>query len=123
MSFHVKGRLYGAILAGVVIAMVLGGMNPFAFSMGGVASAAPVNHSAHPSATSYVVTFNETGLPVGAKWGITFNGQTKTVNTSSIAFNATAPASYGWNASSQIYVGNGTRYVSRAASGVIKLPS
>jgi hypothetical protein len=34
------------------------------------------------------VTFNETGLPSGTQWSVTFNGQTQSSTSNSIAFNA-----------------------------------
>lgn len=49
------------------------------------------NGQVHVPAQSikYAVTFTESGLPSGTKWGVTFNGQTQNSTSNSITFNAT----------------------------------
>ncbi len=45
---------------------------------------------------TYAVTFDETGLPAGTNWSVTFDAETSTTSTSTLSFTAT-PGSYGYS--------------------------
>jgi len=61
--------------------------------------------------TTYTVTFKEQGLPSGKSWNITFNGQTKTSATSTIAFSVIQAGDYSWTTSNTINEDATTRYM------------
>ncbi|MFP3219764.1 MAG: hypothetical protein RXR41_01200 [Candidatus Marsarchaeota archaeon] len=42
----------------------------------------------------YTVTFEESGLPSGSSWSVTFNGITRSSSGSSVAFSSTPPGTY-----------------------------
>ncbi len=71
----------------------------------------------------YLVTFSEQGLASGTQWAVTFGGETQITDGGNIVFSALTSGSYAWNASSQISVGNGERYVSSANSGTVEIAS
>jgi hypothetical protein len=77
-----KGVIGGIVAVVVVIIVILGlgfsGIIP-GFKIGG-------SSSGGSSGPSYAVTFSETGLPAGISWTVTFNGQTLSSTTSTIAF-------------------------------------
>jgi outer membrane protein assembly factor BamB len=76
-----------------------------------------------PFEVRYLVTFSEQGLLSGTQWAVTFGGQTQITNGGNIIFSTITPGSYAWNASSQISVRNGERYISSANSGTIEIAS
>jgi hypothetical protein len=57
-------------------------------SAAGVIVGSPGTVVANFKAIAYEVSFVESGLPKGAQWSVTFNGQTQTSTSNSITFNA-----------------------------------
>ena len=54
-------------------------------------------------ASAYTVDFNESGLPSGTSWSVTFNGQTLTSTTSKITFTNVPSGSYSFTVVSSGY--------------------
>ncbi len=75
------------------------------------------------TSTTYSVTFNESGLPSGTSWSITFNGATQASTSTGIVFNNLASGTYSWSASSPISGGAGTRYTASPTSGSLAVSS
>ncbi|MGB9734388.1 MAG: hypothetical protein ACPL2E_07340, partial [Conexivisphaera sp.] len=72
------------------------------------------------------VTFTESGLPGGATWSVTFNGQTQSATVgpgggTSITFYVSAPGSYSWSAPNVGWLWY--TYYSNPSSGTMSVPS
>ncbi len=65
-----------------------------------------------------MVSFRETGLPLGTSWKVTFNGVATSATGSNISFNVTA-GSYSYSVLSPISGGTGTQYVASPSGGSV----
>ena len=85
----------------------ISGTNEIALEVGGLNVTDPISFS-----KLYPVTFYETGLPSGTKWGVSFDGNTTTSLNSTIKF-------YAVNGSYQFTVLKISNYTSEPSSGVV----
>ena len=74
--------------------------------------------------TRYTITFTQQGLPEETEWSITFNGQTKTSQTTTIVFTGIVSGEYSWNAIAIINGEAATRYaLSETTPNTINVPT
>ncbi len=72
--------------------------------------------------TSGAVTFDESGLPVGASWTVTFDGALYSSTGSSLTTGALSVGTYSWSATT-VACGAGCRYAPSPASGSTAVPA
>ncbi|MGD0718982.1 MAG: hypothetical protein ABSA15_05355, partial [Thermoplasmata archaeon] len=72
-------------------------------SGGFTVAGAPVGLSARYALYTYTVTFNETGLPAGTNWAVTFNGVPSSSTATSILFTSIPNGTYSFTASASGY--------------------
>jgi eukaryotic-like serine/threonine-protein kinase len=74
-------------------------------------------------ASTYTVTFAETGLPSGLQWNVTFGGSQYYSNSSTIIIDGASAMSYPWSISTPLSDSTGTQYIASQAVGTIDVPS
>ena len=76
-----------------------------------------------PTASTYDVTFTESGLPDSTSWSVTFNSVTQSSTTSTITFSGVSAGSHSWTVLTPISGASGVRYIASTSSGTMSVPS
>lgn len=69
------------------------------------------------------VEFQEEGLPISARWAVTFDGSKESSTNDSIYFQNIKPGVYAWNASTAIFGSPGIQYNPLTSSGIANVTS
>ncbi|MDG6988710.1 MAG: hypothetical protein JRN21_05215 [Nitrososphaerota archaeon] len=98
------------------------GTAPGAYFVVVLSTSGPLVAFAQFTVTSGAVTFDESGLPSGTSWTVTFDGVLYSSTGSSLATGALSVGTYPWSAP-DVACGTGCRYAPSPASGSTAVPA